>query len=105
VLRWPDRDVVLAATRAWAAEVGSHHHVVRVGGFGSLVSGNWGVGSDADLIVLVDESSDPPFRRALAFDASALPVPADVVVYTLEEWNRATTAGREPLGPVEWLAG
>jgi len=86
-------------------DVGSRPGVARVGCFGSIVNGTWGVGSDVDVIVLVDECPDPPFRRALGFDASSLPVPADVVVWTVQEWDRVEAEGREPIGPVEWLAG
>jgi predicted nucleotidyltransferase len=78
--------------------------VARVGSFGSLAKGDWAVGSDVDLVVVVAASGHPPYRRALDFDASTLPVPADVLVYTQEEWNRLTADGRQPLGPVEWIA-
>jgi predicted nucleotidyltransferase len=103
VLRWPPREAVAEAARRWAEEVSARDGVVGVGCFGSLARGNWGVGSDVDLVVIVEESSEPSYRRPLVFDASMLPVPADVVVYTRQEWKRLTRAGREPLGPVEWI--
>jgi hypothetical protein len=56
-----------------------------------------------DLVVIVEASSVPLNRRAIDFDTSMLPVPADVLVYTAEEWNRLTEGGREALGPVEWI--
>jgi predicted nucleotidyltransferase len=61
--------------------------VVKVGYFGSYARGDWGVGSDVDLVVIVQDSQEPFHRRALAFDATGLPVPADVLVYTAEEWG------------------
>ncbi|HSF60676.1 MAG TPA: nucleotidyltransferase domain-containing protein [Gaiellaceae bacterium] len=103
MLRWPRREVVRAAVDAWAAGAAAQQGVVSVGCFGSLARGTWGVGSDVDLIVVVEHSSEPSYRRSLAFDASTLPVPADVVVYTRQEWDRLSAAGREPLGPVEWI--
>jgi len=65
--------------------------------------GRWGVGSDVDLVVIVASSDERPERRSLAFDASELPVPADILVYTVDEWDRLTEAGRAPIGPIEWL--
>jgi hypothetical protein len=53
----------------------------------------------------VTSSDDPPERRALAFDALELPVPADVLVYTQEEWDQLAEARPEPLGPVRWYEG
>jgi len=103
VFRWPPPEEVRAAIGTWAAETVARPDVARVGCFGSLAKGTWGVGSDVDLVVIVDRSSQPVYRRALEFDASTLPVPADVLVYTTEEWGRMTVGGRDPLGPVEWI--
>jgi hypothetical protein len=73
VLRWPPREAVAEAARGWAAEVSTRNGVVKVGYFGSLARGHWGVGSDVDLVVIVQESSEPSYRRSLAFDASGSP--------------------------------
>ena len=88
-MRWPDRESVRRAVAAWAANLAADCPGVQaVGYFGSLARGrDWGVGSDADLLVLVDAVSEPFERRASAFDASGLPVPADVLVYSAAEWN------------------
>jgi len=103
VLRWPRPEEVGAAIGAWAAEIVARPGVTRVGCFGSLAKGTWGVGSDVDLVVIVDQSSQPVYRRALEFDTSTLPVAADVLVYTTEEWRRMAEGGRDPVGPVEWI--
>ena len=49
--------------------------------------GNWGVGSDLDLIAVVDDTSEPFERRLLNWELNNLPVPADILVYTLTEWK------------------
>ena len=89
VLSWPPLDAVAEATRAWGAALkASRSDVVRVGYFGSYARGDWGVGSDLDLVVILTECSEPPLRRGLAFDTiSGLPVPVDLLVYTREEWR------------------
>lgn len=103
VLRWPDDETVVAAVRAWAEDArGRRPGVRKIGYFGSYARGDWGVGSDLDVLVIVDRSDEPFERRALDFDATGLPVPTDVFVYTSEEWHRLTaelgfqrTAARE----------
>jgi predicted nucleotidyltransferase len=47
-----------------------HPEVVRVGYFGSYARGDWGVGSDLDLIIIVDRS-DEPFARAVLREGHA----------------------------------
>ena len=90
VLAWPPRDAVAAAARAWGAALkASRSDVVRVGYFGSYARGDWGVGSDLDLVIILSECSEPPLRRGLAFDTiSGFPVPVDLLVYTVDEWDR-----------------
>lgn len=88
VLRWPDAQVVDQAVRRWAEQaLQQRHDVIRIGYFGSYARGDWGVGSDLDLVIVV-ESSDLPFeRRATQWDATGLPVPADLLTYTKDEWQ------------------
>lgn len=94
VLRWPDAAAVAEAVRSWGAEVAAEHPQVRsVGYFGSYARGDWGVGSDVDIVIVVERTDEPFERRALAFDATGLPVPADVLVYSAAEWEqRSDTA-------------
>jgi hypothetical protein len=88
VLRWPDAETVVAALRRWAEGVaGEGSGVVRVGYFGSYARGDWGVGSDLDVVIVVDGTATPFERRATGWDATSLPVPADVLVYTADEWE------------------
>jgi len=97
VLRWPDREAVDLAVRAWAAEVArADERILRVGYFGSYARGNWGVGSDVDIVLVLGETSEPFERRALAYDTGTLPVQADVLVYTVGEWERMAHKGGLP---------
>jgi len=88
VLVWPDTVVVDRAVRQWAREAAmARPEAVRIGYFGSYARGDWGVGSDTDIIIIVDEAAQSFERRAVSWDATRLPVPADVVVYTASEWD------------------
>lgn len=94
VLRWPDRQAVDRAVREWAARLADERlDVIAIGYFGSYARGDWGVGSDVDLVVVLAKWSLPFERRAAALDAgltAALPVPADLLVYTSDEWQHLT---------------
>ena len=88
VLKWPDRDTVDQAVRSWSLEQAlCLPEVERLGYFGSYARGNWGVGSDLDLIAVVDDSNEPFERRSLSWELNSLPVPADILVYTEAEWE------------------
>lgn len=101
VLKWPDAEIVDRAAREWAALAAADPAVVAVGYLGSYARGDWGVGSDLDLIVIRD--SDPPPGEAEPDsapsshrlpDVTGLPVPADVLELTTKEWSRGLAEGR-----------
>lgn len=95
VVTWPDARAVDAALREWARRAAAAgRDVRRMGYFGSYARGDWGVGSDVDVIVIVRASDQPFPRRAAAWDLTALPVPADVLVYTEEEWAALPSGSR-----------
>ncbi len=95
VVVWPDRLTVESALRRWAEGAARPRpELLRVGYFGSYARGDWGVGSDLD-VVLVVAGADLPFgRRAAAWDLTWLPVPADALVYSEDEWRRLDPASR-----------
>jgi predicted nucleotidyltransferase len=77
------------AFREWAREQKARHPgILRIGYFGSYARSSWGVGSDLDIVVVVSSSDKPFLRRSLDFDSTKLPVPADILVYTEEEFKK-----------------
>lgn len=94
VLRWPDADQVDAATRKWGAQQGSQRpELVRCGYFGSYARRQNGVGSDLDLVAIVKSSAQPFSLRPLDWDLKPLPVPAEILVYTVDEWHKMLEQG------------
>ncbi len=65
VLKWPYKEAVDSAVCRWAQRMaGERKGILKIGYFGSYARGDWGVGSDLDLIVIVESSSEPMERRA-----------------------------------------
>ena len=95
VFAWPDRQAVEAALRRWAQHAAAtRSDIRRIGYFGSYARGDWGVGSDLDVVIVVAGSDTPFARRSAEFDLTQLPVPAEALVYTEEEWRRLDPASR-----------
>lgn len=89
VFKWPDAATVDQALRQWAERVSQQRKdIISIGYFGSYARGDWGVGSDLDLVIIVKSSEIPFHRRAIEWDTMELPVPTDVLVYTEAEWPR-----------------
>lgn len=107
VLKWPDRATVHRALEDWAERLqDTHPRVQQVGYFGSYARGDWGVGSDVDVVLVVEEGSVSDTIQGADVDITELPVPADVLVYTADEWE--TLQGRmcEVLQQeVVWVSG
>ncbi|MBE0566417.1 MAG: nucleotidyltransferase domain-containing protein [Krumholzibacteria bacterium] len=94
VLKWPDRDTVDAAARAWAAAAAAvRPDLQRLGYFGSYATGDWGVGSDLDLVAVVERSDLPFVARGRSWDLTGLPVPAEILVFTAREWDAVVARG------------
>lgn len=84
-LRWPRRDEVFSALEAWVSTL-EVPGLLAVGVFGSYARGDYGVGSDLDLLIVLNSSALPFERRMALLPLENLPVPAEALVYTLEEW-------------------
>lgn len=105
VLKWPDRNMVEAAGRRWADRAARDRaDVTRIGYTGSYARGDWGVGSDLDIVIIVHDASQPFERRGLEWDATDLPVPADVLVYTEAEWRALEAEKRRLTRETVWIA-
>lgn len=77
----------------WAERLGAERHdLVAVGYIGSYARGDWGPGSDVDLVVLLEDADEPFWERALGFDTTGLPVPADLLVFGRDEWSERMDA-------------
>jgi len=88
VFKWPNRETVLAAARAWAAALRQRDLLVeRIACVGSYARGDWGVGSDLDVIVFLTQSDLSRGERYKQYYPDDVPVPADVWVYTRAEWE------------------
>ena len=104
VLKWPDREAVLAAARQWAQDLRSRDaRVARIGCFGSYARGDEGVGSDLDFVVIV-RAGESDCR----FGVSRPPVPADVIVFDEPHWaglrGEPTGIARTIAREAVWLA-
>jgi predicted nucleotidyltransferase len=66
---------------------------MRLGYFGSLAVGTFGVGSDLDIVAILRDSPVPFERRAVDWDVTLLPVAVDLLVYTQSEWQALTSSG------------
>ncbi|PZA06821.1 MULTISPECIES: nucleotidyltransferase domain-containing protein [unclassified Meiothermus] len=84
-LRWPRRDEVFSALEAWVRTL-EIPGLLAVGVFGSYARGDYGVGSDLDLLLILNSSPHSFERRIALLPLESLPVPAEALVYTVEEW-------------------
>ena len=110
VLRWPDKETVVRALRSWIQEQKKKKPgLLGFGFFGSYARGDWGPGSDLDLLAVVEEENAPFIERARRWPLERLPVPASILVYTLAEWNRLQAEGgrfaRTLAEETVWLIG
>jgi uncharacterized protein len=94
VLVWPTRAQIADALRRWASQMADEHpELQRLGCFGSYARGGWGVGSDLDLVAVVTSASDRFDRRAVSWNVTSLPVPADILIYSEPEWRNLEAQG------------
>jgi uncharacterized protein len=107
VIKWPDQTKVIEELQQWSTVTCQNNpDLIGIGYFGSYARGDWGVGSDLDLIVVVKESGLPFEKRSTLLDTTPLPVPVDLMVYTLPEWRQLSTEtdfAAAISGQVVWL--
>lgn len=88
VRHWPTADFVLAALREWAGgQAEARPELAALGYFGSHARGDSGFGSDLDLVAIVERSEVPRMERNRDRPYEKLPVPADLLVFTADEWR------------------
>lgn len=89
VLRWVSKEEVERALKTWVLKVKSDHpEIKKIGYFGSYARGDWGVGSDFDILIVIEKSEEPFLNRGLRFDPKEIPVPVHILVYTEEELEK-----------------
>jgi len=106
VLKWPDASRVHAAVSLWAEKMGHlFPEIMAIGYFGSYARSDWGVGSDIDLLVIVEESALPFEHRAAKWETKELPVPPDLIIYTKKEWQSAAIQQKfsDPKMKIIWV--
>lgn len=87
---WPDLSTVHAAAARWAESTARRRaDLAAIGYIGSYARGDWGPGSDLDLIVVTRGELPPLGERAREWDTADIPVPTDLILYSAGEWRRA----------------
>ena len=94
-LRWPRQDEVFSALEVWVSTL-EVPDLLAVGVFGSYAQGDYGVGSDLDLLIVLNSRAIPFERRMALLPLESLPVPAEALAYTLEELVCAAPAEPSP---------
>ena len=88
VLRWPSSAHVLEQAARWArCQAAAHPELVAVGIFGSYGRGDAGVGSDLDLLLVLQQCELPIWERLRAWDTADLPLATDLLIYSRQEWG------------------
>ena len=107
---WPTPDVVVRALDDWAARQASRRPELNaLGYFGSHARGDTGFGSDLDLVAVVAHSDLPRMERNRDWPYERLPVPTDLLVFTVDEWQTMMQRGgrfaRVMKDEVVWVIG
>lgn len=94
IKRWPSSEIVLSALKNWSAVAAEDRDdLIALGYFGSYARGDAGFASDLDLIAIVLRDDRPAMDRPGDWSTETLPVPADLLVYTAEEWEGLQAEG------------
>lgn len=110
VIKWPNKTQVMEAAKKWVTvQAELHPDLIQLGVFGSYATNTWGVGSDLDLLAVVDDFvvAVPFEQRGIAWRTEDLPIPAEIIVYTQSELkNRLAKQdkfAKEVIEQVEWI--
>lgn len=88
VLRWPSSAHVLEQAAQWARrQAAAHPELEAVGIFGSYGRGDAGVGSDLDLLLVLQQCELPIWERLRVWDTADLPLATDLLIYSRWEWE------------------
>ncbi|MCD6160472.1 MAG: nucleotidyltransferase domain-containing protein [Thermotogae bacterium] len=88
VMKWPSKKEIIEALKNWSDELFNDSNTLAVGYFGSYARGNYGVGSDLDVITIIKETNTPFEKRGINRGLFAIPVPVDLLIYTIDEWRK-----------------
>ena len=111
VKRWPNKTEVDSAARAWASGVARQTPaILALGYFGSYSRGDWGFGSDLDVVAVLERCTESFERRRLQPQyLDYLPVPVDLLIYSQSEFAELPLGSphfaRLMLEETTWLFG
>ncbi|OGL45917.1 MAG: hypothetical protein A2161_02075 [Candidatus Schekmanbacteria bacterium RBG_13_48_7] len=89
ILKWPDKESVGNSLKKWISTIVTEHdNILQIICIGSFARDDWGPGSDIDLIIVMQDNPYPFWQRPAQWDTAMLPVPAELRIYTLEEWEK-----------------
>lgn len=88
-----DRPTILTNLKSWAAGAGRDENVASVVLFGSIARGDATAASDADVLILLHDSSLDFLERISQFLPVDLGIGVDVFPYTIAEAARAVDEG------------
>lgn len=99
-----DEDMVAQALEQFVSACRQRPEVLAVVLFGSLAGDRFGVGSDVDLLLILEDSPLPFLDRIPVYRPERFPVDVDVFSYTLEEVQSGHPVALEALrtGLVLW---
>ncbi len=97
IVKWPDRREVEAAIRSHAAAIAqAEPRLGALGYFGSYARDEWGVGSDVDLVAVLDVTAGERTPSALELPWTReirLPVSHDLFIYSVADLRRMVEDG------------
>jgi len=100
VLKWPSKERIISDLNKWVKTLKKNSSILKIGYFGSYAEGNFGVGSDLDIVIIIKETKTPFIYRAKDFDTTSFCVDVDLLVYTPEEWQKLKASFKNK---VKWI--